>query len=74
MATETSLPDTLLVRRLFTSSIAHIIDPIAPRLPGQHEPSSLCNIKPIWPGVWLELVLDGDVLMCHNCEVTLEAS
>lgn len=42
--------------RLWTSKVSHIVDIEDPLLPDSvpERAPSLCNMKPIWPGVWID--------------------
>lgn len=64
-----------LVRgRLFTSNVAHIIDLDQPPYPGirQSAQPALCNLRPLWPGVWFFENVD-DLPTCGLCLTAKEA-
>ena len=74
----TALPatDTLFRARLYTSEVIHLIDFAQPSHPDasyeEYRRPALCNIKPVWPGIWIE---DNDgLLICKNCTNAKEAS
>lgn len=73
MATDTVPPDTVLARRLFTSTTVHFVDTLAPKHPDHHQQAAMCGMRPIWPGVWLELDLEFAGSMCGTCDAALEA-
>lgn len=75
MSTEVSPPpSTLLRQRIWTSPVAHLIDQNQLRLPDmdQDRLPSLCNIKPVWPGVWMAVTADAPD--CRTCVSVKEAS
>lgn len=74
MSTDVSPASTLLRQRIWTSPVAHLIDPEQMRLPDHREGAlpSLCQIKPVWPGVWVEA--DEDAPDCRTCLNVKEAS
>lgn len=55
---------------LYTGNVAHLIDSVQPRLPGTTEDrmASLCNLVPVWPGVWLNGDTAVDLPLCKTCE------
>lgn len=55
--------------QIFTGGVKHYLDNYAPVVPGldlARQPS-LCNYRPIWPGVWWDAE-DTDLVLCKRCE------
>lgn len=76
MSTDTSPPPTLVMQKLYTSPVAHFVDlrqPVTPDMNLDRLPS-LCQVRPIWPGVWLPLNETDDTKMCKVCEAVKEAT
>lgn len=59
--------------RIYTGSVAHLMDTGAPPVPGvlRAQQPALCNIRPVWPGEWYDAPVD--LPLCKNCETAREA-
>lgn len=60
---------------LYTGAVAHLVDTVAPRIPGQtvERAASLCNLVPMWPGAWSNGGSADDLPLCKTCESILGA-
>lgn len=71
----TVIADSTRIRqvKVFTGTVTHLVDTIAPRLPGidiERAPA-LCNYRPVWPGAWIE---DNEMSICLTCARIKEAN
>lgn len=65
-----SLTETIKRVCLYTGNVSHLVDYSAPPMPGRDKgrEASLCNLVPIWPGVWYNSGSADELPLCKTCE------
>lgn len=78
MTDTTSPPADVVLKQvyIFTSKVQHFVDPVAPVLPDvvAARAPALCNVRPYWPGQWLDVLETDKFPICKNCIAVREAS